>query len=1266
MTSSGGGGGAALSFSDRFFSYETFKVLRVRDRRLGGLYRLFQATILLYVASSIIYQKRYLRTEDIVNGVVRVTLKAPTDGITAPDYCTTTSTPCVYWNENDILYEPGAAGALITTRAQMIQYGPFDNQTPVSGATNQCDVNLPTIAGCDPHKAPMTLMLPTSFVADIERFTLMFEHSIRGQASGMQLRSGNMDSGVLRDAQSGEAIKTFVENTRYASVLAGERKEDDSDKTTRLAGDVMMVGDFLKAAGVNLDELSGSPAAAFNETVRSSGVVVIVVIQYAAKGWNPNRISYEYLPKAIPDQEYKVIETIRNFRGGDRVEINRHGVRIVFSQTGQLGQFSLMTLLTNLVAAVALFKVANIIVELLMLRIHPQKKAYGRAKFESTKGTKPSLNCNEHSGDEAGQQPAHMQDRDRRYFREAMDQGSATSMNTENTIRSLDIQHDSGRKGSTLGDMSTCSSSSSCSEVDDISGHEMTGSEESEDEPAETYRQMCQGYMDGNLCSVPASGSMLQDAATKQHRSSGTGDASGSPYRRPSTPHSTNDAMRRQQDNRAKGINDMSVFDWTRNGSSSSLSGDITPGVARTAFRTAAIYHTHASSEDVEIETKFGPIRPNSYKGFNPRGLNLGSPPLSPSLPQMKTASSYMRDITTPEHSKGKGCPSTPTDSKSTLNTLSPTAMQSASPNSVCFGPCTSHQQETCAKTGRGRRRFRRKTSSKQVASLSTQPHTGVLTSHHSSCSLSSLTSSSSLSSLFSSCDGSFCSGSTNRAQTDNTVKAFGIGVDPQSSSPGSFGVHDSPMRGYSSTGKSKTVSIDSSNRSRVHKRRKKECHHMGAESPLRSGSEVSLVKPLFGMDSSSSLSSFPLRQTSSSPFLLDTKGKQSDHSARSFTSHAYAVSTALDSGNATRKASDTASSSSAFKILMTPFQLPVPASLSQGVAYQPDMDGLPQESTSSTSSSSLGKQLPRDSPRLAQRSSVSSSCILLGQGSTEDSWKQDIKTYRKSSVSTSSPFYKMMNNSSISGSSGSTSRIISFDNHAVPANHSTSSQTSSCYGTTVPQAIESVRTVTPTVTATSSSADCPSLLNTMTTPTMSSTDECGQFGGGSRNNSVADSFGTSSSRSSSEVPLSTPGSSSSVLHSGNNRAQDEPAIGDSSSRISNLTIRPISTALPTSAQSSSSFASTTINTSTNFRAANITTFPRATSFATPAYTHPTSSFFKSPITNSYTTTLADTGVRVLRRTITMITADNKKLLLRRSKPLILNGGVGEEKGARM
>jgi len=268
-----------------------------------------------------------------------VTLKAPADGIATPDYCKSTPPDCLYWSENDILYEPGIDGALITTRTQITQYGPFINQTlrsdpDQSELHSECDVNIATIPGCDPYKAPSTLLLPTSMVADIERFTLMLEHSIRGQATGVQIRSGNMESGILRDSATGQALRTFTDQSRYVPAATRPGANTNSSNATvssgdgniiHLAGDVMTVGEFLKAAGVNLDEISGSPTAAPNETVRSSGVVVIVVIQYAAKGWNPNRISYEYLPKAIPDQEYKVIETMRDFKGGSRVEINRHG-----------------------------------------------------------------------------------------------------------------------------------------------------------------------------------------------------------------------------------------------------------------------------------------------------------------------------------------------------------------------------------------------------------------------------------------------------------------------------------------------------------------------------------------------------------------------------------------------------------------------------------------------------------------------------------------------------------------------------------------------------------------------------------------------------------------------------------------------------------------------------------------------------------------------------------------------------------------------------
>ncbi|KAG0232857.1 cytochrome c oxidase subunit 1 [Actinomortierella wolfii] len=400
------------------------------------MYRTFQLSILLYIASSIILQQRYLATENIISGAVRISLKAPHGGVQTHSYCQPPDRPCLYWDADDILYDPNIDGALITTRADVKQIGPwpssssFKNTTlPAANIQNQCDVNVPTTAGCDPDKAPVVILTPSSYVADIEEFTLMLEHSIRGQASGVEIRSGNMEYGELIDSVTGLSIQRWDDQSRTAMTHGWDSRNDlhsittdtsaepdfssttalnaDSSRPQKLSGDVLRVGDLLKAANVNLDSLSESPMAATNETIRSAGVVIIVVIQYGAIGWNPNKISYRYMPKAIVDQEYKAIETIRDFQAGRRVEINRHGIKIVFSQHGELGKFSMMTLLTNVVAAIALFKVANILVELTMLRFHPQKRVYGEAKYDSTHGP---INSGPSSEGSSGAKVDHLKD----------------------------------------------------------------------------------------------------------------------------------------------------------------------------------------------------------------------------------------------------------------------------------------------------------------------------------------------------------------------------------------------------------------------------------------------------------------------------------------------------------------------------------------------------------------------------------------------------------------------------------------------------------------------------------------------------------------------------------------------------------------------------------------------------------------------------------------------------------------------------------------
>ncbi|CAG8791454.1 12570_t:CDS:2, partial [Dentiscutata erythropus] len=119
-----------------------------------------------------------------------------------------------------------------------------------------------------------------------------------------------------------------------------------------------------------------------NETYRSSGIVIIVVIEYRNVPYKTDVISYRYLPRLIDGNEYKVVENIYNVTDGSYTLIDRHGIRFIFQQHGSIGEFDLITLLTSIVASFALFGSAKIIVEIIMLNFSPNRKNYKKAKYK--------------------------------------------------------------------------------------------------------------------------------------------------------------------------------------------------------------------------------------------------------------------------------------------------------------------------------------------------------------------------------------------------------------------------------------------------------------------------------------------------------------------------------------------------------------------------------------------------------------------------------------------------------------------------------------------------------------------------------------------------------------------------------------------------------------------------------------------------------------------------------------------------------------------
>ncbi|KAF9362609.1 cytochrome c oxidase subunit 1 [Mortierella sp. NVP85] len=1128
MTSKGGGGGgSALGFADWFFSYETFKVLRVRDRRLGGIYRLFQATILIYITTTIVYQQRYLKTENIINGAVRISLKAPSDGIVTSSYCKPPRQPCLYWSENDILYQPGVDGALITTRAKVTTYGPFINHT-----VNQCDANMPTVRGCDPYKAPSTVKLPVSLVTDVERYTIMLEHSIRGEASGIQLRSGNMVSGVLRHYKTGEVLRTFTDQSRYVTPVSNNTS---TDKTVRLAGDVMTVGEFLGASGVNLDEISTAPSASVGETVRSAGVVIIVVIKYAAQGWNPNLISYEYLPKAISDQEYKVIETIRDFRDGSFVEINRHGIRIVFSQTGQLGQFSLMALLTNLVAAVALFKVANIIVELMMLRIHPQKKVYVRAKFESTKDG--------NAGGKGGRskKETFVPQVEFDDVQDQVEQGS-----TNHTVK--EVEHRGFNRG---GGRIQDSDQKGKLPQDEQDGNDSSSeNDESEQEIIEqpgVRRRVVKapaGFGDVPVNTSFSTGARITRSgvmATEISRTSAK-ESSRDSNQQLRSRGSSSSVLGKSLDSATKSTFGTALMDLNKNGSSSALISHATPGVAGSSAR-----HCREFLDNVEIETRFGVLRPNDHKGFS--GANVHT-------------ASGISDVSS----------STPT--------------RHAPPNPAPFEQ--EHGKERCL-LKEARHRSRRHAALKSGASL----------------------------------------------------KA------PRPSSPSIFG--DNHFDGTADPHKvdsGKTVAGDR----HEHKKRRKECRVM----PSMFKSEVSMMRPLFGLGGSSD-------QSTSSLSGADVKGKKRDQSDLPTLAKEPSLSQsafrdyALSCNDQTDPDTAAADSTVVLSVSTGPSQSPTSTSLCQVASQDLNKFSTVIQGLDVASSASLGKQ-PLESRSHVLRSSASSPSLLKG----------------------SSPSTSVISASCLEDGP------MNHDTHRLPQEPNTSLETCTMVPMDLPARYADWRFPTQVYTSTGKPLDeatvCSSKEQAVNPGDLTSSTT--QPAGGSDLASVMSTLDTTEDISTtSDSSVLTTTLAPFVADTGSFPPHPLPtsthvlptdflasnANGVLQSSSPSLSTDPTTTRIDAANDRTDASSRANINlVSTVVRTTSNSTMSTSTNTSGSHCYHTSSNFFTSPITASCMTTLAGTGAHVLGRTITMITADNKKLILRRSKPLILCDGVGEEKAARI
>eukprot|EP01098_Paradermamoeba_levis_P014033 TRINITY_DN6586_c0_g1_i1.p1 TRINITY_DN6586_c0_g1~~TRINITY_DN6586_c0_g1_i1.p1 ORF type:complete len:400 (-),score=74.51 TRINITY_DN6586_c0_g1_i1:95-1294(-) len=354
---------------DAVFSYNTVKIVKIRDRRLGLLHYFFILLIIGYIFGfTIIYQQRYL-TLEAPAGSLRLSLMKPTkpSPLATLEYClqnnqTSFSFPnykCVYWDDLLALYpRVERSGMFISTRV---------NKTRNN---RRCDWSI------DPNCNFYVNSSSSIFVADIERFTIMMDHTVYATSLDIQ-RNAQELSGQLLDKDGHQIFPSPPNQIGQQGKL-----------------DIIELGVMMNAAGVPSLDIPANVSntrGGVNERIRYTGCVILVVIEYSNRvTYSTSNIQYKTSVKYVSNTEFKATEVIfsqnldRSLEPREVLEYNRHGVRIIFIQTGLLGKFDFQVLLLSFVSGLGLLAVATLLVDVLATMVLKERQVYEKYKYQAT------------------------------------------------------------------------------------------------------------------------------------------------------------------------------------------------------------------------------------------------------------------------------------------------------------------------------------------------------------------------------------------------------------------------------------------------------------------------------------------------------------------------------------------------------------------------------------------------------------------------------------------------------------------------------------------------------------------------------------------------------------------------------------------------------------------------------------------------------------------------------------------------------------------
>uniref|UniRef100_A0A670JLU9 P2X purinoceptor n=1 Tax=Podarcis muralis TaxID=64176 RepID=A0A670JLU9_PODMU len=346
-----------LDYFWEFWNYETPKVIVVKKRNLGVIYRLVQLLILVYFIWYVfIIQKGYQESESGPESSVITKVK----GVSRSQH--------KVWDVEEYVKPPeGGSVFSIITRVQV--------------TSSQTQDTCPEV-GIGRAKYFTSLIgypLPYSFISKVCPF----------------IKRGNTNHPMAPEFTI--LIKNNIHFPRFRFTKGNVKDNDDSylksctfNETTGLYCPIFKLGFIVEQAGEN-----------FTQLAEKGGVIGVII------NWNCNldlpdtmcnpRYSFRRLdPKwaqASSGYNYRFAKYYKHRGKSTRTLIKAYGIRIDVIVHGQAGKFSLIPTIINLATALTSVGVGSFLCDWILLTFMNKNEVYSARKFDQVVGRVPLNGC---------------------------------------------------------------------------------------------------------------------------------------------------------------------------------------------------------------------------------------------------------------------------------------------------------------------------------------------------------------------------------------------------------------------------------------------------------------------------------------------------------------------------------------------------------------------------------------------------------------------------------------------------------------------------------------------------------------------------------------------------------------------------------------------------------------------------------------------------------------------------------------------------------